>query len=130
MERGRTVQIYGFTGAFSSEAKIEKINILDDNGTWLTLNNLSVTWTRSALLRGRIEIAKLKVSSINLKRKPLPKPSKGIKAEANQFKLPELPAALVIENMNIDSITIGTEVVGEKITLSFNGGCPISKRCG
>lgn len=127
---GRTVQIYGFTGAFSSEAKIEKINILDDNGIWLTLNNLSITWTRSALLRGRIEIAKLKVFSINLKRKPLPKPSKGIKAEANQFKLPELPAALVIENMNIDSITIGTEVVGEKITLSLTGDAQLANGAG
>ena len=43
---GRSVVIDGFRGALSSRAAIDRITIADDQGIWLTLNN--ITWTGTA----------------------------------------------------------------------------------
>jgi translocation and assembly module TamB len=52
---GRKVTVTGFAGALSSQATIEKLTIADDRGIWLTLDNVVLDWSRSALLsrRGR-----------------------------------------------------------------------------
>lgn len=127
---GRTVRIDGFAGAFSSEATIEQISISDDDGVWLTLNDVAIAWTRSALLRGRIEIAKLSASEIDIARKPLPGPSAPPSPEAAPFALPELPASLVIEEMDIARVSLGAPVLGEALAVSLTGAAKLAGGAG
>ena len=92
---GRTVRIIGFSGALSSTARITKITIADGEGIWLTLDDVAMTWNRSALLRGEIDIELLRAVSIDLPRLPIAEPGIDIPdAEASPFALPDLPASL------------------------------------
>ena len=49
---GRSVTITGFRGALSSNATLERMTISDEDGIWLTMEDATLVWSRSALLRG------------------------------------------------------------------------------
>lgn len=118
---GRTVRIEGFSGALSSTATIDKITVADPKGVWLTLQGVEMQWTRSALLRGEIEIDTLSAKSIDLPRLPsavpatvdLPTP------EAQGFRLPDLPVSVNIGALSANTIDIGKPVMGQAARLSL-----------
>ncbi|MCZ8334260.1 MAG: translocation/assembly module TamB domain-containing protein [Rhodobacteraceae bacterium] len=111
---GRQVTITGFTGALSSQATIERLTIADDDGVWLTLDGVVLDWSRSALLRGEVNVAELSAREIVLERVPegeaaAPSP------EAGTFALPELPVSISIGRLAADRIVLGEAVLGEGI---------------
>ncbi|MEC3860616.1 translocation/assembly module TamB domain-containing protein [Mesobacterium sp. TK19101] len=118
---GRTVRIEGFAGALSSTATIDKITIADPKGIWLTLQGIEMQWTRSALLRGEIEIDKLSAKSIDLSRLPESAPATGglPAPEAQGFRLPDLPVSVHIGQLSATTITIGAPVTGQAARLSL-----------
>ena len=86
----RQIRFTGLTGALSSSVSVDKITIADEDGIWLTVTDANLVWTRSALLRGHLEIDELSAASIDFPRPP--KPEAGAPApEAKSFALPELP---------------------------------------
>ena len=56
---GRIVTISGFQGALSSRATMAEMTIADDTGVWLTLRDVTLDWSQSALLSGQIVIDEL-----------------------------------------------------------------------
>ena len=67
---GRSVVITGFEGALSARATIERLTIADDIGIWLTLEGVTLDWSRSALLRGIVDVSELSAQEIVLERIP------------------------------------------------------------
>ena len=94
---GRTVSIDGFRGALSSTASFDRMTIADDQGVWLTLEDVTLDWNRSALLRGRLEVQSLTAARLDLPRLPVPSDEVDLPdAEAQPFSLPELPVSINI----------------------------------
>ena len=128
---GRIVRIVGFAGALSSTATIDEITIADGEGIWLTLDDVAMTWNRRALLRGTIDIQELRAARIDLPRLPVAEP--GIKvpnAEASPFALPDLPAAIEIEQLDIATVALGAPVLGEAADLSLTGMAALAGGAG
>lgn len=123
---GRQVIIRGFEGALSSRATFEQITIADDDGTWLTLNEGAIQWNRSALLRGRIEIAELSASEILLPRLPGTGGEKKPQAEAREFALPELPVSVNIDKIEADRVELGEPVIGLPAAISVAGSMSLA----
>ncbi|WP_103172070.1 translocation/assembly module TamB domain-containing protein [Paracoccus sp. SY] len=122
---GRAVVIDGFQGALSSRATFDRISIADADGVWLTLNDGAIQWNRSALLRGRIEIAELSAREILLPRLPQGEQQDGtVTAEAREFEfaLPELPVAINIEQIRAERVDLGEPVIGIAAAISVQGG--------
>ena len=117
---GRSVEITGFTGALSSEARIARLTVADDTGVWLTLDGLVMTWDRSALLSGRIDIATLNAAQITMSRTPVAAPSQP-GYEATPFSLPTLPVSLDIGTLQADRILLGAAVLGDPVELTLGG---------
>jgi translocation and assembly module TamB len=121
---GRDVQISGFRGALSSTATFDRLTIADDVGIWLTLEDVTLEWSRSALLRGALVVDRLTAGSIDLPRLPqggeeqeqLPSP------EAPGFSLPELPVSVQIGIIASPSISIGEPVFGVASDFSLEAG--------
>ena len=111
---GRQVTITGFAGALSSRATIERLTIADDAGVWLSLDGVVLDWSRSALLRGEVNVAELSAREIVLERVP-----EGEEAppspEAGTFALPELPVSISIGRLAAERIVLGEAVLGEAI---------------
>ncbi len=119
---GREVRIRGFAGALSSRATLDEMTIADDDGVWLRLRDVSLEWTRTALLRGRLQVNSLTASEITLSR--LPEGEETVKpedAEATPFSLPELPVSVNVGEVSADTLTLGAPVLGEELDLSLLG---------
>ena len=63
---GRIVTITGFQGALSSKATMAEMTIADDQGIWLTVRDVTLDWSQSALLSGQIVINEFSAGDILL----------------------------------------------------------------
>ncbi len=122
---GRIVSIDGFKGALSSEASFDRLTIADTDGVWLTLEEVSLIWSRSALLRGRLEVESLTGARLDLPRLPLPDKDALPEAEAAPFSLPELPVSINIGTFSIAEITLGAPVLGEEAKLAVKASAQL-----
>ena len=119
---GREVRITGFAGALSSRATIEELTIADRDGIWLTLREVALDWTRTALLRGRVEVNRLTAREIIVARAPIAEePLSPEMAEATPFRLPELPVSVNIGEISAETLTLGAPLLGEEIALRLLG---------
>lgn len=117
---GREVRIEGFAGALSSTARMEKLTIADEEGIWITLENATLDWNRSALLRGNLSVNELSAASIELVRWPV-STAAAPTPEASEFKLPELPVTVQINSLSVESVTLGADILGEQAVVSLAG---------
>ena len=62
----REVTVQGFAGALSSEATIDVLTIADEEGIWLTVEDIVLSWNRGALFRGEIDVEELSAARIIL----------------------------------------------------------------
>ena len=123
---GRVVRIEGFSGALRSTARIERVTIADPAGVWLTIEDAELTWQRSALLRGAIEIESLRATRIVLPRLPNPVPGSAPTAAAPGFSLPELPVSVNVGDLGADRIEIGAPVLGEDVALQLRASAKLA----
>ena len=120
---GRNVTVTGFSGALSSRAHLERLTIADDRGVWLVLEDATLDWQRSAVLRGRIEIRELSAASVSVLRRPGSAPD-DISPEAReprQFRLPDLPVSINIEALDIRRVELGADILGDPLVARMNG---------
>lgn len=128
---GRSVNIVGFQGALSSEASLTEMTIADDDGVWLTLENVVLDWNRAALLRGRIDITELSAERIIVARAPVADTTMDAPSpEAQPFSLPELPVSIELGSLQIDRIELGESFLGEPINISLTGNASLASGDG
>ncbi|MBV7393980.1 translocation/assembly module TamB domain-containing protein [Mameliella sediminis] len=127
-DAGREVRIEGFAGALSSRATIQRITIADEDGVWLTASDIAMTWTRTALVRGAVEIDEISVGRIEMPRLPVPLASDTPPApEARSpFKLPELPVSLRLADLDLREVALGAPVATEDLVLRVTGNAQLS----
>ena len=122
---GRQISIDGFQGALSSRATFDRMTIADEDGAWLTLENGAIQWNRSALLRGRVDIAELSAQRILLPRLPGAQQD-ATTAEVPEFALPELPVGIEIKEIRADRVELGEPVIGIEGAISINGSMSLA----
>lgn len=116
----RQIRLNNIQGVLSSDASIGEITIADPDGVWLRIVNARIEWTRSALLLGRLQIAKLEAERIEVLRKPLPDESLP-SPEATPFKLPELPVSVTLDALNVPHVVFGEGIFGLASEMSVTG---------
>jgi translocation and assembly module TamB len=121
---GRQVVITGFEGALSSQAKIAELTIADDLGVWISLKDVTLDWTRSDLLQGKVTVNTLSAAEIDLAR--LPQSQSDVVAEAAPFALPELPVSVSIGTISAQQLRLGAPVLGQEITASVTAALQLS----
>lgn len=125
---GRKVTITGFQGALSSRATIDKLEIADDAGVWITLDEVVLDWSRSLLLSGEVVVNELSAETITLERLPVVPEGTMPSPEATPFALPELPVSVDIAKVQAVKIVLGAPILGEAVegqleaSLSLSGG--------
>lgn len=116
----RQIVISDIQGVLSSEASIGSITVADREGVWLKITNARIVWSRLALLRGRLDINTLAADRIDVFRKPLPDNSLP-SPEAKGFSLPELPLAVILQDLQVARIAFGDGVFGLRSEISIAG---------
>jgi len=116
----RQIRLNGIQGTLSSNVRFESITIADENGVWLTIENPSLQWQRSALILGKLDISNLSADRIDWPRNPIP--DENLPApESSGFSLPELPVSVDIGELAIGEAQFGEPVFGLASTLSLEG---------
>ncbi|WP_319826008.1 translocation/assembly module TamB domain-containing protein [Thalassovita sp.] len=126
---GRVVDVQGFSGALSSTASIQTLTVADANGIWLTLNGVTLNWTRSALLSGRLEVTELSATELIVPRRPLPSDALP-QAEASPLALPALPVSVNIGKLAIARADLGEPVLGQAALLQLLGSATLADGAG
>ncbi len=121
----RRISISGISGALSSNAAIDRITIADRKGVWLTLSGAKIVWTRSALLKGTLEIDELVADRIDMVRRPLPDKSLP-NPETKPFALPDLPVGVKIGKLSVGVAKFAPEVFGTAAELSLDGSVQLA----
>ena len=121
----REVNIIGFRGALSSAASLDVLTVADADGVWLTLEDVVLSWSRAALLRGHIDIQELSAERIIVARAPISE-GRTPSPEATGFSLPELPVGIKLDQLDVAEITLGETFLGEKISLSLTGSAALT----
>ncbi|MEM9970257.1 MAG: translocation and assembly module protein TamB, partial [Pseudomonadota bacterium] len=122
----RSVEIQGFDGALSGRATIESLTVADADGVWLTLEEAVLDWNRSALLRGRLEVAELSAARISLPRLQRQGEAEAPTPEATGFALPELPVSVNIEKIEAAEVFLGAELFGAETLASVSGALSLA----
>lgn len=123
---GRTILIDGFAGALSSRATFDQMTIADDAGVWLTINKGAISWSRSALLSGKVEIAELSAEEILVPRLPGSDASGAPTPEAKPFALPELPVSVSIGKISAGRVSLGEPLFGAAAEVSLAGSLQLA----
>ena len=122
---GRQVTLRGFQGALSSRATATQLTIADDDGIWLTLNDIVLDWSRSSLLAGQVSVNELTAAEIIVARAPLSE--QGTPApEASGFALPELPVSIEISKISAARVVLGESLLGQAVEGSIEASVSLS----
>ena len=123
----RTVTIRGFEGALSGQATLDSLTISDNEGVWLTLEDATLDWNRTALFAGRLEVAELTAARILLPRLATPVATNDAPTpEATGFALPELPVSIEIGRIAAEDVQIGEPVFGAEVRAAIEGALSLS----
>ena len=122
---GRHVVVTGFEGLLSARATVQEITIADDQGIWLTLRGVTMDWSRSALLRGEINVSELSADEILVDRLPVSEPSTTA-PEAGSFALPELPVSLRVDHVGAGLISLGPTILGTPVEAKLDASMSLA----
>ena len=114
------IRLNGLEGTLSSDVSLQSITIADKEGIWLTIEQPRLVWSRTALVTGRLVINSLTADHIKFARKPiedssLPTP------ESTSFALPELPVAVVLQELKLPVVEFGPDVIDLASRVSIDG---------
>ena len=110
------VTIGSIEGALSSNAVIRDIRIADKDGVWLNLDRARLVWSRTALLRGRLQVDELTVDRLQILRRPLPADEAA--PVSDEPILPELPVRVIIDRFALQELVLGEPILGTAARLS------------
>ncbi|MCP1913121.1 translocation and assembly module TamB [Bradyrhizobium elkanii] len=113
------VHVGAVDGVLSSDATVRDVSITDKDGVWLTLDKARLVWRRSALLLGRLEIDRLEIGTLEIRRKPLPSDQPA--AESDQPMLPDLPVKVQVKAFDLRALTLGQSILGEALSVAATG---------
>ncbi|MBJ6125915.1 translocation/assembly module TamB domain-containing protein [Microvirga splendida] len=117
------VSIGSIEGALSSNAVIRDVRIADREGVWLTLDRANLVWSRTALLRGRLQVDELTINRLAIQRRPLPAEEDA--PVSDEPILPELPVRVNVDRFALQELVLGEPVLGTEARLSAAGSAQI-----
>lgn len=123
---GREVRLGGFRGALSSRATFEQLSIEDEIGVWMLVEDAALQWNRSALFQRRIEIAEISARRVTILRAPVSDDTSDELFTLPRFELPELPVSVNLDQMQIDEVILGPDLLGEPLRASIRGNAALA----
>lgn len=99
------LSLQGLSGFIPTDLKVERVELADRQGPWLTIEGAEVRWSFLSLLSGRVRIDIVAARRIDVARAPEP-----AKAEASSAKgggSLQLPVGVDLQVLSIDELHLG-----------------------
>jgi translocation and assembly module TamB len=108
-----TVKLEGLGGSFPSDLTLDRLELIDRGGVWLTAEHIALRWSPTALLERRIRARSLEVARLDMERTPLP----SLTPSTSKPFVPHVD----IDRFSIDVVQLGAALAGRPATLSIAG---------
>ncbi|TVR11784.1 MAG: hypothetical protein EA385_00755 [Salinarimonadaceae bacterium] len=118
------VSIGGVQGALSSNAVITNITISDDDGVWLALDRAELSWSRTALFVGRLQVNALNLGRLEYMRPAQTPPAEQAAVDSAPL-FPELPVEVRVDEFTLGELVLGAPVLGVEARFSASGAARI-----
>jgi len=119
------VRIDGFGPGLPTRLDLARVELADDEGTWLTVADVDVRWRPAALLRGALVVDRVAAARISLPRTPMAAPAAAEPAPepapGEPFRLPERLFPMRVETLAVQRIELGAPVLGQAAVFSLDG---------
>jgi len=106
------VRVSGLTGSFPSHLRIEKLELRDDLGLWLTAERIVLDWSPFASVSGRLQVDNLQVATVDMQRLP-----HGSTAASAEISIPQID----VGRGSIDLLRLGAQLAGAPAALTARG---------
>ncbi|MDP2354778.1 MAG: translocation/assembly module TamB domain-containing protein [Beijerinckiaceae bacterium] len=120
-----SVRIGAIDGALSSNAVIRDLQVSDRNGVWLQMDQARLVWSRTALLRGRVEVSTLEIGRIEMLRRPAPSSAPPPPSTGEESLIPETPVKIIVSKFSLGDLALGAPVLGTPARLSAQGSASL-----
>jgi translocation and assembly module TamB len=107
------VSIAGLAGSFPRHLTVERLELRDERGVWLSAEHVTLDWSPSALLGRRLQVDNLHVATAAMERTPAPSPN----AHGGSASIPRIDVAA----MTVDLLRLGPELAGMPASLVLHG---------
>ncbi|MGI6457188.1 MAG: translocation/assembly module TamB domain-containing protein [bacterium] len=114
------IRIEGLSGTIPYQMQVERIELSDPEGVWLTITNVSLNWAPHKILSSEFVIYDLTADQVQMLRKPAP-PQPSAPREKKPFRLPDRLPSLRVDQLMVDEIHLASAVVGYEATYTLNG---------
>lgn len=111
---GRTVSIESISGQFPQAVRVRRIELRDDHGVWLTIDDAALHWSPSRLFSKRVDIDHLTAAHVAVLRAPISNSS----STGSGFALP-LP--VIVKDFKVDRLDVSAELAGTPVALEIQG---------
>ena len=93
----------------------------DAEGTWLTVDHVTVLWSPLALFEGKLSIKEIHAGIVTLVRAPVAPPAAPAKARPRQAEpsLPSLPFAVDLDRLAVDRLDLASGIIGDAAAFSI-----------
>ena len=107
------VKIVGLTGSNLSHLRIEKLELRDALGLWLSAERIVVDWSPLAFIEGRLRVDNLQVATVDMLRLPQPSAT----APSTEISIPQID----VGRGSIDRLRLSEQLAGAPATLAARG---------
>jgi translocation and assembly module TamB len=118
-----TVAIEGLTGIVPFRLKVDRIEIGDRDGIYLTLRDIGLDVSAAALLGSRLHIRSLTIAEIDMAR---PSTAPSTTPVTEYFKVPHLPVGVVLDRLSIGRLALAPPVLGERLVATAEGNAQLA----
>ena len=107
--------------------RLNGVEISDGTGVWLTIEQLVVDWNSSAILRGQLELERIIIRGLDMQRLPSPNAEapeldvQQTQGTPSPFDWPRAPIPVSLDQMTLEDIRIGPDVLGQSLTFDGHG---------
>src|SRR3981189_1008225 len=114
---GKSLQISGISGTFPTDMQVARVELLDQQGAWLRVDNARLRWSFASLLSGRVQVEIISASLVDVLRPPVPD-----KAEQGGSSF-SLPVGVEVQSLSVDTLHLAAAVaqVDSRWALQGNG---------
>lgn len=117
-----TLKIEDLSGGLPFGPLVGRVVLGDAGGSWLVLEQAAVSVDPWALIGGRIHVEKITAARLTLSRLPAGSSEAAPPSdEPLDLSLPQLPAGLALDRLEVAEIVLGPAVAGEEARFTLNG---------
>lgn len=124
------IEIQGIKGDLPFDLALDRLQVSDDQGQWLEIQDLRLDWSLRDILQHRVIVSQLRINELHIKRQPRTGPGRETAAEktGNTLAWPPAPGiALDLQELEVSRVYLGQEILGSSLHFELQAALALER---